>query len=71
MTKTITLAGKTYRQAMPFDEAAKFFVIAKPEPTDDPILAAESKTFKNAKKRASELMAKRYNWHTATVYVEA
>lgn len=67
----ITLNNKTYKPAGPATDADKFFVIAKPEATDDWRIAATSKTFKNAAKRASELTAKRYNWNTARVWVEA
>jgi hypothetical protein len=68
---TITTDNQTFKPAGPTTEATKFYVIAKPEPTDAWGIAATSKTFGNAAKRASELQAKRYNWHTARVMVEA
>lgn len=67
----ITVEGQTYVAASPATEADRFYVIATPEAHDQPRLAAESKTYKNAAKRASELMAKRYNWDAARVMILA
>jgi hypothetical protein len=70
-TTFATIDGTDYVLAGPSTDAAQFVVVARPEAGDDYRLAATSKTFPNATKRARELTGKRYGWNRAVVCIAA